>query len=110
MPSKNVLMLANSIGLIDHDLDELLKGIESFYTDKEERNRLIHDEWLPDLLEAGSGAVMIRGLTRAKTPKEVFGTPEVDDVWRLARRFREHDGLFSHRAYMIRRERDGAVD
>jgi hypothetical protein len=107
---ENALILANSLGLIGYDLDQLLKYIESFWADKEKRNRLIHDQRLPDLLEAGCGAVMIRGLTRGKTPKEIFGTQEVEEIWRLAHRFREYEGLFSHRAYMIRREREGAVD
>jgi hypothetical protein len=42
-----------------------------------------------------------------KAPEEVFGMPNVDEVWRLALRFQEYDGLFAHRAYVIRRERDG---
>jgi hypothetical protein len=53
---------------------------------------------------------MIRGLSRAKTPKEIFGTPEVEEVWELAHRFRYYKGLFSHRAYMIRRERNNNAD
>jgi hypothetical protein len=30
-----------------------------------------------------------------------------NEVWRLALRFQEYEGLFAHRTYVIRRERDG---
>jgi hypothetical protein len=97
---EKVLALANSIGLTGYDHDELLAGIASFWTDKGDRNRLVHDQWYP------IGTVKTRGLTRAKTPQEIFGEPDVSEVWQLALRFQHYDGLFSHRAYMIRRERE----
>ena len=55
------------------------------------------------------GAVATRGLTRTKTPEEVFGTPNVEEVWRLALRFQQYQGLFSHRAYALRRGRGATV-
>ena len=66
----------------------------------------MHDEWYPSLLEIGD--VGIRGLTRAKMPKEVFGIVDITEVWQLALRFHNYDHLFSHRSYVIRRQRRDA--
>ena len=99
---EQVLALVPTLGLNGYDLKELLDGVETFWTDKAVRNRLIHDEWFPNIYEKN---VATRGLTRAKTPEEVFGTPEVEQIWELALRFREYAGLFSHRSWAIRRER-----
>jgi hypothetical protein len=101
---EQILSLVKSIGLSSFDLDELLTGVDSFWSNKGIRNRLVHDEWYPNFFE--HGPVATRGLTRTKTPEEVFGMPNVNEVWRLALRFQEYDGLFSHHAYLIRRQRD----
>ena len=66
--------IVRSIGLTGFDLEELLAGVDTFWEDKAARNRLVHDEWFPNVYE---GAVATRGLTRTKTPEEVFGTPNV---------------------------------
>ncbi|MET4739652.1 hypothetical protein ABIF73_003791 [Bradyrhizobium japonicum] len=97
-----VLSMAQSIGLVGYDLQEFLDGIDGFWRDKEDRNRLIHDRWFPNIYE---GSVATRGLTRTKQPEEIFGSPTVQDVWNLARRFREYDDLFSHRAWDLRKTR-----
>jgi hypothetical protein len=67
---------------------------------------LVHDEWYPSLLEIGD--VGIRGLNRAKMPKEVFGIVDIPEVWQLALRFRDYDHLFSQRSYVIRRQQRDA--
>jgi hypothetical protein len=103
---EQVLSLVRSLGLSGYDLEELLTGVDLFWTDKVARNRLVHDEWYTSLLEIGN--VGIRGLTRAKTPKEVFGIVDITGIWRLALRFRDYDHLFSHRAYVIRRQQRDA--
>jgi hypothetical protein len=108
-----VLSLVRSLGLSGYDLEELLTGVDTFWTDKAARNRLVHDEWYPSLLEdedAGIeiGDIGIRGLTRAKTPKEVFGIVDITEVWQLALRFHNYDHLFSHRSYVIRRQQRDA--
>ena len=105
-----VLSLVRSLGLSGYDLEELLSGVDKFWTDKAARNRLVHDEWYPSLLEDEDakieiGDIGIRGLTRAKVPKEVFGIVDVTEVWKLAMCFRDYDHLFSHRSYVIRRQR-----
>jgi len=110
---EQVLALVRSLGLSGYDLEELLSGVDKFWTDKAARNRLVHDEWYPSLLEdedAGIeiGDIGIRGLTRAKVPKEVFGIVDITEVWELAVRFRDYDHLFSHRSYDIRRHQRDA--
>jgi hypothetical protein len=93
------------LGLSGFDLDELAGGIDNFWSDKEARNRLIHDDWFPSLEEGELGRVGTRGLTRKKVPEEVIGWPGVDEVWGLAHRFREYSSLFSHRAWELSRNR-----
>src|SRR5713226_9150839 len=44
-----VISLIRSSGLSGFDLDELVIGVREFWCDKNIRNRLIHDEWYPDL-------------------------------------------------------------
>jgi hypothetical protein len=101
-----VLNLVRSLGLEGFDLEELVQGVEGFWRDKEDRNRLIHDRWFPNIYER---SVATRGLTRTKVPQEIFGAPTVEEVWQLARQFQQYDQLFSHRAYVLRRERNAAV-
>jgi hypothetical protein len=103
---EQVLDLVQTIGLQGYDLEEMQSGVGAFWADKAIRNRLIHDEWFPNIYER---TVATRGLTRTKTPEEVYGTPEVDDIWRLALRFREYGSLFSHRSWALRKAR-GAND
>jgi hypothetical protein len=100
-----IIELVRGLGLCGFDLDELVGGIDNFWSDKEARNRLIHDDWFPSLEEGGLGRVGIRGLTRKKVPEEVIDWPGVDEVWGLAHRFREYSGLFSHRAWELSRNR-----
>ncbi len=96
---EEVLSLVPSLGLSGFDLDELLTGVGTFWDDRAARNRLVHDEWYPSLLEIGT--VGIRGITRAKTPQEVFGIVYLPGLWQLALRFRDHAGLFSHWAWFF---------
>jgi hypothetical protein len=76
---EQVLSLVPSRGLSGFDLDELLTGVGTFWDDRAARNRLVHDEWYPSLLEIGT--VGIRGITRAKTPQEVFGIVDLRGLW-----------------------------
>ena len=71
------------MGLSGFDLDELVGGIDNFWSDKEARNRPIHDDWFPSLEEGELGRVGTRGLKRKKVPEEVIGWPGVDEVWVL---------------------------
>jgi hypothetical protein len=97
---EEVLSLVDDTGLQGYDLEELRQAVVNFWSDKEERNRLIHDEWFPNIYEKN---VATRGITRKKNPEVIFNTPEVKGVWELALRFQSYDDLFSHRAYVIRR-------
>ncbi|WP_426442889.1 hypothetical protein [Bradyrhizobium genosp. P] len=100
-----IIELVRRMGLSGFDLDELVGGIDNFWSDKEARNRLIHDDWFPSVAEGQLGRVGTRGLTRKKVPEEVIGWPGVDEVWGLAHRFREYSSLFSHRAWELSRNR-----
>lgn len=101
-----IIELVRGLGLSGSNLDELVGGIDNFWSDKEVRNRLIHDDWFPSLEEDGLGRVGTRGLTRKKVPEEVIDWRSVDEVWGLAYRFREYSGLFSHRAWELSRNRN----
>jgi hypothetical protein len=103
-----VIALASTLNLSGYDREELLNGIESFWSDKQMRNRLVHDEWFPSLYQLGT--VKTRGLTRSKIPKEIFGTPDVAEVWELAARLQSYESLFSYVAYETRRERKAKHD
>jgi hypothetical protein len=96
-----VLALVEQL-LIDASLiDELRQGVPDFWSAKETRNRVIHDEWFP--LFEDAGGVATRGFTRKKQPEEVLIEREVSGVWDLARKFREFEDVFSHTAYVINR-------
>jgi hypothetical protein len=96
-----VIALARALHLPAPETEELISGIEGFWRDKEIRNRMIHDEWFPNILEPG--AIHTRGVTRAKQPRLIFGDRSVDEVWAVAERFQQYDGLFSHRSWALSR-------
>ncbi len=78
------------------ELTELVEGIENYWTDRGRRNWYYHDEWL--ILLTGGGA---RGLPLKKGSQIVLDNPTVEEIWALAARFREHDDLFTHAAYVV---------
>jgi hypothetical protein len=51
---EQVLALARNSIFQGFDLKELVDGIESFWSDKERRNRSIHDEWYVGFYEEGN--------------------------------------------------------
>jgi hypothetical protein len=57
---------------------ELLKSIETFYGDRERRNRLNHDEWYVSFLET-PGVPAARGVRR-KDGAVVWGDSTPDDI------------------------------
>jgi hypothetical protein len=89
------------------DLKELVDGIESFWSDKERRNRYIHDEWYVGFYEEGN-FLGTRGFPRKKNSSVVWGDPTPADVWNLALSFQQHDYLFSATAYGLRKRRNPA--
>jgi hypothetical protein len=96
-----VIALVRGLNLPAFDTAELVSGIEGFWQDKDTRNRMIHDEWFPSLLQ--HGAIHTRGVTRARQPEVIFRDRSVDEVWALAERFQQYDGLFSHRSWALSR-------
>jgi len=105
-----IIALVGGLGLSGFDLEELVAGIGQFWSDKEVRNRLIHDDWFPSLEEGELEKVGTRGLTRKKVPEVIIKWPSVDDVWSLASRFKELKYLFSHRAWALSRARRSDSD
>ena len=99
---ERVIELVETSGLTGLDLAELKEAAARFWKDKERRNRYIHDEWFPDL---ATGAPMTRGLPRKRAATIMFDAPSPDEVWALARRFRENGSLFSSTAHKLRRMR-----
>jgi hypothetical protein len=94
-----MISLVRGLDLPAFETGELVSGIEEFWQDKDKRNRMIHDEWFPSLLEDGD--IHTRGVTRAGEPEVIFGDRSVDEVWALAERFQQYDGLFSHRSWAL---------
>jgi hypothetical protein len=85
---------------------ELCDSIESFFNDRERRNRLMHDEWYVSLVDQPPQAMaMTRGLPRKKGAGLVYGDPTPEDVWDIAKRFREYRQVFSHASYALRKHR-----
>ncbi len=105
-----IVEMARGQGLAGSELDEFVAGIDGFWADKETRNRLIHDDWFPNLLEEEGelGQVGTRGLTRSKVPEEIIDWRNVEEVWKLAARFQDYSGLFSHRAWALANGRRSA--
>jgi hypothetical protein len=106
-----ILELVKTSGFEGFELKELLEGVENFWSDRARRNRYIHDEWFPLVDDNGSPAT--RGLPRKKGSEVVWDYPTPEQVWGLAKNFQDHEHLFSHAVYVIRRERksdDGSRD
>jgi hypothetical protein len=96
---ERVIELIKTSDLTGFGLAELLEAAVSFWKDRERRNRYIHDEWFPDLT---TGAAMTRGLPKKKAATVIFDAPSPEEVWTLAKRFRETGSLFSITAHKLR--------
>jgi hypothetical protein len=96
---QEILPLVRASGIEGHARQELCDSIEKFFCDRDRRNRLIHDEWYVSLFEPG-GVARTRGLPR-KGADVVYGDSTPEDVWNLAWRFREYEGVFSHASHVL---------
>ena len=96
-----VIELVRNSGFENFELKQLLEGVEGFWSDKERRNRYIHDEWFPQINADGNPAT--RGLPRKKGSVVVYDFPTPAAVWALAKSVRDHKHLFSHATYLINR-------
>jgi hypothetical protein len=83
---------AQAADLLPDRVQELSDQIKSYYSDREQRHRLVHDEWYVSLLDCGARP-RTRGVPR-KSTSVVWGDPKAGEIWKLARRFREHRSLF----------------
>ena len=93
---ERVIELIKTSDLTGFGLAELLEAAVSFWKDRERRNRYIHDEWFPDLT---TGDAVSRGLPKKKAATVIFDAPSPEEVWTLAKRFRETGSLFSITAH-----------
>jgi hypothetical protein len=84
-----------------------LYGIDNYYCDRQRRHRFIHDEWFVSVLELG--VPMTRGLSRRKGARVAWSDSRPEDVWQLARRFRDYKQLFSHATYDVQQRKKGMV-
>jgi hypothetical protein len=100
---QEIMPLAKTTAIESYELEELCKGIETFYEDRERRNRLIHNEWYVSLLKT-PGVPATRGVRR-KDGIVVWGDSTPDDVWELAGRFRDYESLFSHVVYVLKKQK-----
>ncbi len=100
---ESVLEEVRKSALTGYQLEELqVDGIERFWRLKEERNRLIHDEWFVGIGE-DEVSIGLCGVPRGKTaPAVIWGDPETERIWSLAREIRECRFIFSHAAYELR--------
>jgi hypothetical protein len=105
---QKIVPLAQTSGIDGFALKELSEGVDNYYCDRERRHRLTHDEWFVGALGAG-GVPMTRGLPRKKGANAVWGDSKPEDVWQLARRFREYDHLFSHVTYAVRQRKGSSA-
>jgi hypothetical protein len=82
----------------------LVETLADFWADKERLNRYMHDEWYVTLGDEVLG-VGTRGLPRKKKESEVvWGRPKSDEIWALARKFRDHEHTFTGASYWIRKD------
>jgi hypothetical protein len=100
---QEIMPLAKTAAIESYELEELCRSIETFYGDRERRNRLYHDEWYVSLLET-PGVPATRGVQR-RDGAVVWGDSTPSDVWELARRFRDYESLFSHIVYVLQKQK-----
>lgn len=101
---ETVLDLVRTCPLTGYQLEELkVDGIARFWNLKEERNRLIHDEWFIGIGDEEIG-VGTRGVPRKKgSPPVIWGDPDIERIWNLVREIRDCRSIFSHAVYDLRK-------
>jgi hypothetical protein len=100
---QEIMRFAKTAVIEPYELEELCRSIETFYGDRERRNRLYHDEWYVSLLET-PGVPATRGFQR-RDGAVVWGESTPSDVWELARRFHEYKRLFSGVVYVLQKQK-----
>jgi hypothetical protein len=91
---QEIVRHALASGIEGFRIQDLSGGLEGYYKDRERGNRLIHDEWFVSLFEGGKAKT--QGLPRKKDAEVVWDDSTPDDVWDLALRFRDYEGLFCY--------------
>jgi hypothetical protein len=104
---KQIAVRAKTAGIPDHHVEELAEQIKKYYSDREQRHRLIHDEWYVSLLDS-SAKPRTRGLPR-KSTNIVWGDPKAGEIWELARHFREYRSLFWSLSQVLHDRKSGTT-
>lgn len=92
-------------GFQGFELEELTDHLTEFWQAKEERNRLIHDDWWVGLDSDERAGVGTSGLPSKKGSVMQYGTPTREAIWKLARQFRDYRLVFSSYADIWRDRR-----
>jgi hypothetical protein len=101
---QEIIPLAQASGIEGFDFQELSMSIENYCCDREHRNQLMHGDWYVSFLQ-DVGATRTRRLPRKKNADVTWGDSTPEDVWELARRFREYRYLFSSHTHKLRQPR-----
>jgi hypothetical protein len=104
---EKTLRLIGKAGFEGYELSELNDGLAQYWSDRERRNRYMHDEWYAGIFPGPTVIPGTRGVPRKKGAQVVWDQPTPQDVWQLGLSFREHASLFSASAYHLRRRRKG---
>jgi hypothetical protein len=89
-----VLALISKSIFTGFSLSELIAGVEKFWSDKETRNRLMHDEWYVAIEEGPTAVPSTRGIPRKKQSNVVWAHPTPLDLWKLAYSFQKKQTAF----------------
>lgn len=82
-------------GFEGFELEDLTDHLNEFWKAKEERNRLIHDDWWVGLDADDRPRVGTNGLPKKKGSVMQWGAPTREAIWKLARQFVTHRLVFS---------------
>jgi hypothetical protein len=105
---REIITLAQASGIEGFDFQELSTSIENYCCDREHRNQLMHGDWYVSPLQ-DVGAIRTRRLPRKKNADVIWGDSTPEDVWELARRFREYRYLFSSLTHKLLQRKSPCV-
>jgi hypothetical protein len=92
---EEVIDVIRASGFQGFELEDLTNHLKEFWKAKEERNRLIHDDWWVGLDSDERPRVGTNGLPKKKGSVMQWGAPTCEAIWDLARQFVNHRLVFS---------------
>ncbi len=102
---EEVIDVVRDNGFQGFELEDLTDHLTEFWRAKEDRNRLIHDDWWVGLDSDERARVGTSGLPRKKGSVMHWGAPTREAIWKLARQFRDYRLVFSSYADIWRDRR-----